>query len=313
MSPGMRKSRIAGPAIALVASAAALSGYLLPGEYILEKVSVHTQSVRGIYVKQKVILYLPRVYGSEASPPARDAQKEQNPGKIGLPDQGVPPDGMSAEALIEGASGEQEYCKWIRDSELFMEAPDRVRIRIFGKAELDPPDCPCTPPRTEDQELLQAGGRAVIIKKNSVEPVTDRRKWLFANFMIGMQPEKLKKEMQYFGVSLESVRLALLGEKVAYVLGADGEGNAHVWLDKDSFLPLCISFAGNEDQALHVDLVDYKYLGNEGVWYPARIDFFEGEARDETYEMISTVVNPRFPGGTFNAKKIQASLQKPSP
>jgi hypothetical protein len=309
----MRKSRIAGPAIALAGIAAVLSAYLLPGEYILEKVSVHTQSVRGIYVKQKVISYLPRVKGTEESPPAGEVRKEQNTDKLGLPDQGVPPDGMSAEALIGGVPGEKEYCQWIRDSELFIEAPDRLRLRIFGKAELEPPDCPCTPPLTEDQELLQAGANAIIIKKNSVEPLPDRRKWFFADFLIAMKTDKLKKEMQYFGVSLESVRLSLLGEKVAYLLGEDGKGNAYVWLDKDSFLPLRISFSGPEAQALRVHLVDYQYLGNEGVWYPARIDFFEGELRTETYEMNSAVVNPRFPAGTFDEKKIQEALQKSSP
>jgi hypothetical protein len=300
------------PPIALALSTAALMSYLLPGDYIIEKVCQHTRTVKGIYVKQKVILYLPRIEGYQPASKT-EGDTEGKAAKITLPDYEPPPDGMSPEILINPESEEHKYCKWIRDSELIIQAPDMIRLRIYGPGVLEPPECPCKPPPAHNQELLKIGPNTVIITKDSIEPLKDQGKWFFVNFMIAIKANDLKKKMQEFKVNLESVRLVLIEEKVAYMVGDDDEKASRVWLDKDAFLPMKLYISGSQEPkppAIRVDLMDYRYLGQQGVWYPANIDFFEDDAKKETFDMIKTIVNPRLERGAFDADKIKASLKQ---
>jgi hypothetical protein len=79
-------------------------------------------------------------------------------------------------------------------------------------------------------------------------------------------------------IDSKETSLARFGGQVAYVLGAQGEGQPQLWIYKDTFQPARLKFNDTAGQAWDVRFIDYASPMTQ-EWFPRTLEVFKGNER----------------------------------
>ena len=114
--------------------------------------------------------------------------------------------------------------------------------------------------------------------------------------------------------------IASLGKhqgRIGYVIGAQfpDETVAQLWLDKNSFKPfrwlLRPGIDGDPAGALEVRYYGWRQF--DEIWYPARIEFYQGESLMRTILVQNVQVNPELDGELFDVRRLRAQYPRGGP
>ena len=105
--------------------------------------------------------------------------------------------------------------------------------------------------------------------------------------------------------------------RIGYVIGAQfpDELAPQLWLDKNTFLPFrwLLRPGADGDPAGALEVRYYGWRQFEEIWYPARIEFYQGENLVRTILVQSVLVNPELDGELFDVRRLRAQYPRGGP
>ncbi len=164
--------------------------------------------------------------------------------------------------------------------------------------------------------VVDRGQSATIIDAKLVadqEGDFDRYKDLF----LYNSRELLEARLQQLGVDTTISSLGKLEGRIGYVIGAQfpDELVPQIWLDKNTFKPfrwlLRPGFDGDQYGALEVRYYGWRQF--DKIWYPARIEFYQGDILLRTILVQDVKVNPKLDGQLFDVRRLRAQYPRGGP
>jgi hypothetical protein len=129
-----------------------------------------------------------------------------------------------------------------------------------------------------------------------------------------------KRTLSQLGVAADVSSVGRFQGRIGYVLGAQypDETVPQLWLDKETFRPmrwlLKPASAGNLSEAIDVRYYDWRKVSS--IWYPERIEFYQGDRLLRRMQVQRTRVNPELSSRLFDVaylKSIYPSAPAPPP
>jgi len=128
-------------------------------------------------------------------------------------------------------------------------------------------------PELYRSELIDIPGAGTSFERKSIA-----YRWL----LMANDGNLLLARLSDMGIRLESVTLTRLDGVIAYRIGEEGDGNPTLFIERERFLPLLVSFRVPGDrQLLTVRFDDFRSVAKG--WYPNRISLLRaGEILEES-------------------------------
>jgi hypothetical protein len=161
--------------------------------------------------------------------------------------------------------------------------------------------------------VVDRGRSATIIDAKLVadrEGDFDRYKDLF----LYNSRDLLEARLRQLGVDTSISSLGKYQGRIGYVIGAQypDETVAQLWLDKNTFKPfrwlLRPGLYGDPAGGLEVHYYGWRQF--EKIWYPARIEFYQGEQLLRTILVQDVQVNPELDGELFDVRRLRAQYPR---
>ena len=164
--------------------------------------------------------------------------------------------------------------------------------------------------------VVDRGRTTTIIDEQLVgdqESVFDRYKDLFLYNSLDM----LEARLQRLGVDTTISSLGKYQGRIGYIIGSQypDEFEPQLWLDKKTFKPFRWLLApgpdGDPSAALEVRYYGWRQF--DKIWYPARIEFYQGENLVRTILVQTVRVNPELDGQLFDVRRLRAQYPRGGP
>lgn len=155
-----------------------------------------------------------------------------------------------------------------------------------------------------------SNGRSVAVVDRRIVSDTEGELDRFKDIFLFNTRDLLIKRLGDLGVAAEVSSIGRFQGRVGYVLGAQypDETVPQLWLDKETFRPmrwlLRPSTAANPGQALEVRYEDWRKTAS--IWYPERIEFFQGDRLLRRMQVQRTRVNPELADRLFDVAYIKS-------
>ena len=127
----------------------------------------------------------------------------------------------------------------------------------------------------------------------------------------------LEARLRQLGVNTSISSLGKHQGRIGYIIGAQfpDETVAQIWLDKSTFKPfrwlLRPGFYGDPSGGLEVRYYGWRQF--DEIWYPARIEFYQGENLLRTILVQSVSVNPQLDGQLFDVRRLRTQYPRGGP
>ena len=165
-----------------------------------------------------------------------------------------------------------------------------------------------------------SNGRALTIVDGRIVSDTESELDHYKDIFLFNTRELLINRLSQLGVAADVSSVGRFQGRIAYVLGAQypDETVPQLWLDKETFRPmrwlLKPASAGNLSEAIEVRYGDWRKLSS--IWYPERIEFYQGDRLLRRMQVQRTRVNPEFSNRLFDVaywKSIYPYAAAPPP
>ncbi len=178
------------------------------------------------------------------------------------------------------------------------------------------------PDRFRTEIRSEHGEIVYVVSKGSVLKVIDGRIMgesesgfdLYKDLFLYNKRRLLLKRLSHLGVETSVTSLGRLGDKLAYVVGAQypDESVPQLWVDKDDFRPfrwlLTGRSADGSDDFLEVRFLEWREQ-KDGFWRPMHIQFRRNEKLVREIRVREIRVNARFSDELFDMERLQTLYQ----
>jgi outer membrane lipoprotein-sorting protein len=167
---------------------------------------------------------------------------------------------------------------------------------------------------------ILSNGRALTIVDRRIVSETENELDHYKDIFLYNTRELLKNRLSQLGVAADVSSVGRFQGRIGYVLGAQypDETVPQLWLDKETFRPmrwlLKPASAGNLSEAIDVRYYDWRKVSS--IWYPERIEFYQGDRLLRRMQVQRTRVNPELSSRLFDVaylKSIYPSAPAPPP
>jgi outer membrane lipoprotein-sorting protein len=154
------------------------------------------------------------------------------------------------------------------------------------------------------------GGRALTVVDRRIVAEAANDLDHYKDIFLYNTPDLLKNRLVDLGVAVEVSSLGRFQGRIGYVLGAQypDESVPQLWLDKETFRPmrwlLKPAAATPAGAALEVRYDDWKKVAS--LWYPRRIEFYQGDRILRRIQVKRARVNPDFPDRFFDLAYLES-------
>ncbi|MGA8020862.1 MAG: hypothetical protein WCA42_18490 [Desulfobacterales bacterium] len=155
-----------------------------------------------------------------------------------------------------------------------------------------------------------SNGRALTVVDRRIVSDTESDLDHYKDIFLFNTRELLKNRLSQLGVAAEVSSVGRFQGRIGYVLGAQypDETVPQLWLDKETFRPmrwlLKPAAAGNPSEALEVRYFDWRKLSS--IWYPERIEFYQGDRLLRRMQVQRTRVNPELSNRLFDLTYLKS-------
>jgi outer membrane lipoprotein-sorting protein len=155
-----------------------------------------------------------------------------------------------------------------------------------------------------------SNGRALTVVDRRIVSDTESELDHYKDIFLYNTRELLKNRLSQLGVAADVSSLGRFQGRIAYVLGAQypDETVPQLWLDKETFRPmrwlLKPASAGNLSEAIEVRYDDWRKLSS--IWYPERIEFYQGDRLLRRMQVQRTRVNPELSDRLFDLTYLKS-------
>jgi outer membrane lipoprotein-sorting protein len=155
-----------------------------------------------------------------------------------------------------------------------------------------------------------SNGRALTVVDRRIVSDTESDLDHYKDIFLFNTRELLKNRLSQLGVAAEVSSVGRFQGRVGYILGAQypDETVPQLWLDKETFRPmrwlLKPAAAGTPSEALEVRYFDWRKLSS--IWYPERIEFYQGDRLLRRMQVQRTRVNPELSNRLFDLTYLKS-------
>jgi len=161
-----------------------------------------------------------------------------------------------------------------------------------------------------------SGNTAVTVIDGRITDELDSDLDRYKDIMLYRSRISLGERLRSLGIDITITSLGRFQEKIAYVLGAQypDASAPQLWIDRETFRPIrwLIRHSTLPDVSKRLELRYYNWQRIQGVWYPLRVEFYEGEQLVREIRVEQVKINPPFAEGLFDLSYIRAMYQ-PAP
>jgi hypothetical protein len=160
-------------------------------------------------------------------------------------------------------------------------------------------------------------GRSVTVIDGKI--TSDRETELdhYKDIILYNSRELLEDRLPKFGLDVYTSSLGRFHGRLAYIVGAQypDETVPQLWIDKNTFKPFrWIIFGGtleNREDLLEFRFFEWRQV--DKIWYPMRIEFYQGENLVRMIQVDEIRVNPRFADKLFDIKYLKSTYPRATP
>ncbi len=157
-------------------------------------------------------------------------------------------------------------------------------------------------------------GRSVTVIDGKI--TSDRETELdhYKDIILYNSRELLEDRLPKFGLDVYTSSLGRFQGRLAYIVGAQypDETVPQLWIDKNTFKPFrWIMFGGTSEN--REDLLEFRFFEwrqVDKIWYPMRIEFYQGENLVRMIQVDEIKVNPQFPDKLFDIKYLRSTYPR---
>ena len=155
-----------------------------------------------------------------------------------------------------------------------------------------------------------SNGKALTVVDGRIVSDTESELDHYKDIFLFNTRELLINRLSQLGVAVDVSSLGRFQGRIAYVLGAQypDETVPQLWLDKETFRPvrwlLKPASAGTLSEALEVRYGDWRKVSS--IWYPERIEFYQGDRLLRRMQVQRTRVNPAFSKRLFDVAYLKS-------
>lgn len=185
------------------------------------------------------------------------------------------------------------------DETLYYRYPDRFR-------------CEVSVPEGEQVRVVGPEG-AIFVVNGKIITEKEAPFDHFKDLLLYRETKLLLERLSELGVNLDVVSLGRYKDRIAYIIGAKypDESVPQVWIEKDTFRPIrfIVKRSGDSDvPSEEIEYTDYTHL-DKGMWYPARILFFQGSRLAKMYVLKASRVNSELSDELFDIAYLKTVYQ----
>jgi hypothetical protein len=120
----------------------------------------------------------------------------------------------------------------------------------------------------------------------------------------------LESRMPQLGVDIGVTSLGKFNSRIGYVIGAQypDETSPQLWLDRETFRPfrwlVRPGAVNNPADSLEVRYYGWRQFGD--IWYPSRIEFYQGELLARTIRVQRLNLEPELPADLFDINTLRS-------
>lgn len=127
----------------------------------------------------------------------------------------------------------------------------------------------------------------------------------------------LERRLPQLGVDPSISSVGRFQDRIGFILGAQypDESVPQLWLDKDTFRPFRWILKPGSDDSL-VGALEVRYYGwrkVDSIWYPVRIEFYQGDTILRTIQVQKLQANPKLSGELFDIRRLKSKYPKGGP
>lgn len=155
-----------------------------------------------------------------------------------------------------------------------------------------------------------SNGRALTVVDRRIVSDTESELDHYKDIFLYNTRELLKNRLSQLGVAVDVSSVGRFQGRIAYVLGAQypDETVPQLWLDKETFRPmrwlLKPASTGNLNEAIEVRYDDWRKVSS--IWYPERIEFYQGDRLLRRMQVQRTRVNPELSSRLFDVAYLKS-------
>ncbi len=127
----------------------------------------------------------------------------------------------------------------------------------------------------------------------------------------------LEQKLPRLGVDISISSLGRFQGRIAYVIGAQypDESVPQLWVDKNTFKPfrwiVLGSFEENSQHKLEFRYFEWRQVNK--LWYPMRIEFYQGDNLVRMIQVDEIIVNPYFDENLFDIQHLKSIYPRGAP
>jgi hypothetical protein len=157
-------------------------------------------------------------------------------------------------------------------------------------------------------------GRSVTVMDGKI--ISDRETELdhYKDIILYNSRELLEERLPKFGLDVYTSSLGRFYGRLAYIVGAQypDETVPQLWIDKNTFKPFRWIMLGgtseNREDLLEIRFYEWRQV--DKIWYPMRIEFYQGENLVRMIQVDEIKVNPHFPDKLFDIKYLKSTYPR---
>ncbi|MGB5616456.1 MAG: hypothetical protein WBM78_06430 [Desulfobacterales bacterium] len=155
-----------------------------------------------------------------------------------------------------------------------------------------------------------SNGRALTVVDRRIVSDTESELEHYKDIFLYNTRELLKNRLSQLGVAADVSSVGRFQGRIVYVLGAQypDETVPQLWLDKETFRPmrwlLKPASAGNLSEAIEVRYDNWRKVSS--IWYPERIEFYQGDRLLRRMQVQRTRVNPELSDRLFDLAYLKS-------
>jgi outer membrane lipoprotein-sorting protein len=155
-----------------------------------------------------------------------------------------------------------------------------------------------------------SNGRALTVVDRRIVSDTESELDHYKDIFLFNTRVLLKNRLSQLGVAVDVSSVGRFQGRIAYVLGAQypDETVPQLWLDKETFRPmrwlLKPASTRNLSEAIEVRYDNWRKLSS--IWYPERIEFYQGDRLLRRMQVQRTRVNPEFSNRLFDVAYLKS-------
>jgi outer membrane lipoprotein-sorting protein len=169
---------------------------------------------------------------------------------------------------------------------------------------------------SENAEVIHvfSKGRSVTVLDGKI--TSDRETELdhYKDIILYNTRELLEDRLPKYGLDVYTSSLGRFQGRLAYIVGAQypDESVPQLWIDKNTFKPFrWILFGGTAEN--RADLLEFRFFEwrqVDKIWYPMRIEFYQGENLVRMIQVDDIRANVNFPDKLFDIKYLRSTYPR---